>query len=57
MEAIYFGVPILGIPLFADQPKSLIIAEKEGYGRILRYNNLTTSNILWSVRELIKNNR
>lgn len=56
-EAAYHGVPLLGIPFFADQPKNLKQVEKAGYGIRLATENVTRSSVSWALSELLTNPR
>ncbi|CAH1389502.1 unnamed protein product [Nezara viridula] len=56
-EAVHFGVPLVGIPFFGDQGKNLILVEEAGYGRMLRYRNISRDNIAWTVKEVLSNKR
>ncbi|CAH1389501.1 unnamed protein product [Nezara viridula] len=56
-EAVHFGVPLVGIPIFGDQPKNLLIVEEAGYGRLLRYRNITKDTVAWTVKEVLSNKR
>ncbi|XP_061787111.1 UDP glucuronosyltransferase 5 family, polypeptide D1 [Nerophis lumbriciformis] len=40
-EAIYYGVPVLGIPLFFDQPDNLLRLQERGAAKILELDQLT----------------
>ena len=40
-EAIYNGVPLVGLPVFGDQPFNMNKAEKDGHGIRLHWNTLT----------------
>lgn len=44
-EAIFHGVPIIGIPLFGDQYNNLLLAEQAGLGRILFYHDINVENL------------
>ncbi|XP_024217739.2 UDP-glucosyltransferase 2-like [Halyomorpha halys] len=56
-EAVHFGVPLVGIPIFGDQAKNLVIVEDAGYGRLLRYRNITRDTVAWTVNEVLSNKR
>nr|XP_014286924.1 UDP-glucuronosyltransferase 2B17-like [Halyomorpha halys] len=56
-EAIYNGVPLIGIPIFADQPKNMAMMESQGIGRMLKMKNITRDTISWTIREVLSNNR
>ncbi|XP_008334147.1 UDP-glucuronosyltransferase 2C1-like [Cynoglossus semilaevis] len=43
-EAIYHGVPMVGIPMFADQPSNIIQLKARGAALILNLNFMTTED-------------
>uniref|UniRef100_A0A1B0DAR4 UDP-glucuronosyltransferase n=1 Tax=Phlebotomus papatasi TaxID=29031 RepID=A0A1B0DAR4_PHLPP len=57
MESIYHGVPVLGIPIFADQHMNIGRAQKAGYGLTVTYTNLTEESISWAINEMLSNDR
>lgn len=52
-EAVYHGVPIIGIPVFGDQHLNMARAVNNGYGLTIAYSNLTESSILWALNEML----
>ena len=54
-EAIHRGVPVLGIPIFADQRLNMNKAVTAGCGISILFNNVTTESLLWGIREMIDN--
>lgn len=52
-EAIYHGVPIVGIPIFGDQKMNMARAERAGYGLTVSYSNLTEESLSWAVNEIL----
>lgn len=56
-EATYCGIPILGIPIFADQDLNLLSIEKSGRGRRILYDNITKENILDLANDLLENSK
>ncbi|XP_055687900.1 UDP-glycosyltransferase UGT5 [Lutzomyia longipalpis] len=55
MESIYHGVPVLGIPFFADQHMNIGRAQKAGYGLTVEFKNLTEESMSWAVNEMLTN--
>jgi len=57
MEAIYHGVPIIGIPMFGDQPLNMGRAEQAGFGIKVDYEALTTDSLTKALNEMLGNNK
>lgn len=53
-EAIYCGVPRLGIPLFADQLLNLKASEAMGLAIPVDYEEITKENILNAAKTLLE---
>jgi len=54
LEAITRGVPLVGIPVFADQRKNVARAVIGGYGLLIDFNNITTESLTWAIQEAIE---
>jgi glucuronosyltransferase len=54
IEAITRGVPVVGIPVFADQRKNILLAVFAGYGLLIDFNNITTESLTWAIQEVIE---
>ncbi|KDR11536.1 UDP-glucuronosyltransferase 2C1-like isoform X2 [Zootermopsis nevadensis] len=54
LEAIIRGVPVVGIPVFADQSLNIERAVEAGYGLRIDFNNITTESLTWALREIIE---
>ncbi|KAF2886725.1 hypothetical protein ILUMI_19445 [Ignelater luminosus] len=54
-EAIYHGVPIVGIPLYEDQVANLTNAENNGIGCGVSYGQLTEEKLTYLVEEVLTN--
>ncbi|XP_045772911.1 UDP-glycosyltransferase UGT5-like [Maniola jurtina] len=44
-EAIFNGVPVVGIPIYADQYNNLLLAQKAGVGKILPYHDINEETV------------
>ena len=56
-EAIHRGVPLVGIPIFADQHYNLARIVSAGIGIKLDYENITTESVTWALNEVLNNQR
>ncbi|KAJ8883308.1 hypothetical protein PR048_015151 [Dryococelus australis] len=56
-ESVYAGVPILGIPLFADQELNIISITALGMAVRLDYDQLNKDDLLRSIRNMIDDKR
>lgn len=54
-EAIFHGVPVIGIPIFGDQELNMARAERAGYGLTVNYRNLTKDALTWALNEVLHN--
>ncbi|XP_050682084.1 UDP-glycosyltransferase UGT5-like [Leptidea sinapis] len=54
-EAIYHGVPLVGVPIFADQFNNILLAEQAGFGRVLQYEQLNDKNVDRVINEVLRN--
>lgn len=53
-ESVHRGVPMVVIPIFADQPKNAKQAETAGFGVYLDFDNVTEESVIWAVKEATK---
>lgn len=56
-EAVYRGVPVIGIPIFGDQPLNMKEIVNAGFGIKLEYDELTPEVIINAVNEIINNSK
>ncbi|CAK1580193.1 unnamed protein product [Parnassius mnemosyne] len=54
-EAIFNAVPIIGIPIYADQYNNLLQVEEKGFGKILRYNHINEKGLENVLLEVLNN--
>lgn len=54
-EAVYEGVPIIGIPFYADQMSNIKTMINFGVGETLPYSDITTENFLDKIKTVINN--
>ncbi|GFG31351.1 hypothetical protein Cfor_12920 [Coptotermes formosanus] len=54
-EAIDRGVPIVGIPIHADQRYNLARVVSFGIGIQLDFENITTESVMWALNEVLNN--
>lgn len=52
-EAIYHGVPMVAIPLFADQPDNMIHMESKGAAIITSINFMKTEDLRDAINAVI----
>lgn len=57
IEARFHGVPLVGIPIFADQMANLNLAYDEGYAEILNYNDLTQESFKKILNKVLKESK
>ncbi|KAK7865275.1 hypothetical protein R5R35_012572 [Gryllus longicercus] len=54
-EAIYHGVPVIGIPIFAEQPMNIQKVINHGAGISLNYNYLTKESFIEGIKTVLEN--
>ncbi|XP_064072838.1 UDP-glycosyltransferase UGT5-like [Vanessa tameamea] len=55
-EAIFNGVPLIGVPIYADQFNNLLLVEEAGFGKILQYQDINEKTLYDSLSEILNNN-
>lgn len=56
-EAVYAGVPILGIPIFADQSTNVNSLKRLGAAEILNYDKISKELVLEKMMQILSNAR
>lgn len=54
-EAMYYGVPVLGMPIFGDQSANCRIIENDGWARVLPFSQLTESSFELLLQAILGN--
>lgn len=54
-EAVFHGVPIIGVPIYGDQYNNLLIAQNAGIGKILKYHDITEEHLENILRAVLEN--
>lgn len=57
IEALYFGVPLIGIPVFGDQHMNMARAVESGYGVRLDLNDVSEASLTTALDEVLNNPR
>ena len=57
MEASYHGVPLIGMPVFADQFSNMKNAAQEGYARVVNWKELSEQKLLSTIQEVLTNQK
>lgn len=52
-EAVYHAVPLVGIPLFADQPINLAHLSRRGAAIVLDFNHMTSDELTEALHAVI----
>jgi len=54
-EALYHGVPMIGIPLFAEQPSNCERARAKGFGLHMNIHDFTSDELFDNIEEILNN--
>lgn len=54
-ESAYHGVPLIGIPIFGDQPLNIARAVNRGYALRLNLEDISEASILGAINEILNN--
>jgi UDP:flavonoid glycosyltransferase YjiC (YdhE family) len=54
-EATYYGVPVIGIPIFGDQQLNMERTKRAGYGLVVPYNELNEEKLSNALNQILSN--
>lgn len=54
-EAVFHGVPLLGVPIYADQYNNLLQAEELGFAKIQLYHDINEETLRNNLHEMLDN--
>lgn len=57
IEAISAGIPVLGFPIFFDQPRNLELFQQWGSGLFVDYNSFTKEDFVSKIKQILSDNR
>lgn len=57
LEAIYAGLPVLGMPFYGDQKRNIEGFVQAGWAMRLDYDNITEDSLRWALNEMLTNQR
>uniref|UniRef100_A0A2H8TVL7 UDP-glucuronosyltransferase 2B7 n=1 Tax=Melanaphis sacchari TaxID=742174 RepID=A0A2H8TVL7_9HEMI len=57
IEATSAGIPVLGFPVFFDQPRNLELFKHWGSGLFVDYNNFTKEDFVYKIKQIISDKR
>ncbi|EFA10102.2 UDP-glucuronosyltransferase 2C1-like Protein [Tribolium castaneum] len=57
VEAVYHGVPIIGIPVFGDQKYNIATAEHDGYAVAIQLDDLSEETLTRALNEVLTNQK
>ena len=54
-EAVFNGVPLIGVPIYGDQYNNLLLAQEAGFGKILQYHEINEATLEKTLLEVVYN--
>ena len=57
MESTYHGVPLLGMPIYADQFGNIRKAEAQGWARMFKWDHLNEENFTIAINNILSDKK
>ncbi|XP_055914356.1 UDP-glycosyltransferase UGT5-like [Eupeodes corollae] len=57
VESQFYGVPMVGVPMFGDQPANMANVEQQGFGLSVKFDTLTEEKFTTAIREVLTNKK
>lgn len=57
MESLYHAVPLVGIPVFADQKMNIQLAKTYGYATMVPLEELNESNLFLALNQILNDEK
>ncbi|KAJ8954700.1 hypothetical protein NQ318_011393 [Aromia moschata] len=57
IEAVYFGVPVIGIPIYGDQKMNIAKSVQNGYAVSVPFRELTEEKLTWALNEVLSSSK
>ncbi|CAL4150999.1 unnamed protein product [Meganyctiphanes norvegica] len=56
-EAFYNGIPVVGFPVLGDQSMNMAAVEKQGWGRVIKWKDITEEHLRETILDVLNNHR
>lgn len=57
LEAVFYGVPLICIPIYGDQKMNAAISVKNGIARLLPYKELSGNSLSEAITDVLYNSK
>lgn len=57
LESMYHGIPVLAMPVFGDQETNMREVERNGWGHVLTWEELTPDTLRKSIHYVMTNEK
>lgn len=52
-ESIHYGVPMVAVPIFGDQPSNAAAVDESGFGILLDFNSLNKETLVNAFKQVL----